>query len=388
MSPRFTRREFASSLAAAPLAAAPQPPNVVVILSDDHSAPYAGPYGYPVRTPRLDRFAAEGMRFDRAFTAAPQCVPSRAAIMTGRSPVAVRISRFTSPLPPDILTLPDLLRRNGYHTGICRRWFHLDGAGRPGPVTTAIFEKHGLRTFHKRVDFLDNTNAREKTPEIVASFLDQAPKGRPFFLWANFSDPHHVWDKDAIPDPYDPAKLPLPAHLPDLPGVREDLARYLGEVTRMDSEFGSILDVLERRGVAGNTIVVFMGDNGMAFPHGKGSLYDPGLHVPLLVRWPGVVKGGTATRELISKRRASRLCARCRAAASSSCCAGRRTSRGNTSSERACRTAAPPSPKRPAPIRSTSPVASARTATSSSTTARPGRSTGRSTARATPAGSR
>src|SRR5581483_6813969 len=87
-------------------------PNILFLLSDDHSYPYLGCYGNPdVRTPNLDRFAAEGLRFDRMFVSCPQCVPSRAALMTGRSPVAVRMVRFTSPLPPDVAALPDLLSK-------------------------------------------------------------------------------------------------------------------------------------------------------------------------------------------------------------------------------------------------------------------------------------
>lgn len=82
--------------------------------------------------------------------------------------------------------------------------------------------------------------------------------------------------------------------------MRSDLARYLAEVEHLDGDVQSVLDVLEKRGLADNTIVVFMGDNGMALPHGKGTLYDPGINVPLLVRWPGVVKPGTVTRTLVS----------------------------------------------------------------------------------------
>ena len=291
----------AALMAAVPLPAAESRPNILLVLSDDHSVPFMGAYGNPViRTPNLDRFAREGMRFDRAFTAAPQCVPSRAAFMTGRSPVAVRMGRFSSPLPPEVVTLPELLRASGYFTGICRRIFHLDGPGKVGPVTQPIFDKYGLVTFHKRVDFLDFGSPRAQTVAKVNEFFDKLPKARPFFLWVNFNDPHHPWDRNAIPQPHDPRKIPLPPYLPDLPGVREDLARYSDEVARMDEEFQWVTDILQQRGFADNTLVVFMGDNGLAFPHGKGSLYDPGLNVPLLVRWPGKVKPGSSSSELIS----------------------------------------------------------------------------------------
>ena len=98
-------------------------PNIVFLLSDDHSYPFVGCYGDSnVRTPNLDRFAASGMKFHRFFTGAPQCVPSRATYMTGRSPVAARITRFSSPLPRDEITLPEILRQEaGYFTGVCGR---------------------------------------------------------------------------------------------------------------------------------------------------------------------------------------------------------------------------------------------------------------------------
>lgn len=275
-------------------------PNIVLVLSDDHSYPYLGCYGTDIQTPNLDRFAKEGMRFNNMYTAAPQCVPSRTAYMTGRSPVAARMGRFSSPLPPDVKTLPEHLRAAGYFTGAGRRNFHLDGPGRTNPVTTRVFEEHHMKTWDTRVDFLDRNAPRAQTVPLVNQFLDKVPQGKPFFLWLNFNDPHHPWDAKAVPDPQDPAKLKMPAQLPDLPGMRADLARYYDEITRADDEFASILGVLEKRGLSKNTLVIFAGDNGMAFPHGKGSLYDPGLHVPMLIRWPGVVKPGSVTDDLIS----------------------------------------------------------------------------------------
>ena len=249
-----------------------------------------------MRTPNLDRFGREGMVFDRAFTAAPQCVPSRTALMTGRSPVAARMGRFSAPLPADIVTAPEVLRTRGYYTGVCGRYFHLDGVRNETGLTAQIYEKHQLRTWQKRVDFLDVSN-QANTTRLFNEFLAKAPKNRPWFFWMNYNDPHHPWDTSVRK--IDPADVKLPPHLPDLPGVRADLARYCSEIEHADRDFGDVMDTLAKSGYESNTLVIFMGDNGMAFPHGKGSLYDPGLNVPLMARWPGHIKPGR-TRTLIS----------------------------------------------------------------------------------------
>jgi len=285
---------------------AAEKPNILFLLSDDHSYPYLGCYGNKdVRTPNIDRLASQGMRFDRMFVTCPQCVPSRASLMTGRSPVAVRMVRFTSPLPPDLSALPDLLRDEaGYFTGVGGRSYHLDGPPTTGqrgaPVIGEVLDRHGLRTFTNRVDYVEKSGAMRDFGGKLATFLDAAPREKPWFFWLGFSDPHHVWETQGPGGVPDPARLTLPPHLPDLPGVRSDLARYIAEVEHLDGDVQSVLDMLEKRGFADNTIVIFMGDNGMAFPHGKGSLHDPGINVPLLVRWPGVVRPGTVTRTLVS----------------------------------------------------------------------------------------
>src|SRR5919199_241120 len=96
-------------------AAGAERPNILLVLSDDHSAPHVGCYGNPdIKTPNLDRFAAQGLRFDRAYVTCPQCVPSRASIMSGRSPVAVQMTRFSAPLPAEGKGFPELLRARGY----------------------------------------------------------------------------------------------------------------------------------------------------------------------------------------------------------------------------------------------------------------------------------
>jgi arylsulfatase A-like enzyme len=292
----------AGALASLEPASAAERPNILLLLSDDHSYPFVSAYGDTnVKTPALDRLAAEGMKFHRFFTACPQCVPSRAAYMTGRSPVAARITRFSSPLARDEITFPEILRQEaGYYTGVCGRQYHLDGAApaRLGEEVRRIYDEHRLRTFAERVDFLTVGSDGEVAGQ-VAAFLDQKPADKPFFLWANFSDPHHAWNAPSEFRP-DPASLKLPPHLPDLPGVREQVADYCAEVNRLDRTIAGVLEVLSRRGLLDTTLIIFAGDNGQALPHGKGSLYDPGSNVPFLVRWPGVVKPGGESRALLS----------------------------------------------------------------------------------------
>jgi arylsulfatase A-like enzyme len=273
---------------------------MLLLLSDDHSYPFLSCYGDSnVRTPTIDRLAAEGMKLHRFFTAAPQCVPSRGAMMTGRSPVAARITRFSSPLARDEITFPELLREKaGYFVGVCGRSYHLDGSNRTGPATARVFEANRLRTFRDRMDYV-NTGPDGQVAAQAEEFLNRKPADKPFFLWANFSDPHHVWNAPAEFRP-DPATLKLPAHWPDLPGMREQLADYCAEVNRLDRSVKSVLDVLDKRGLLDKTLIIFTGDNGAALPHGKGSLYDPGSNVPLVVRWPGVVKPGSESRSLLS----------------------------------------------------------------------------------------
>jgi arylsulfatase A-like enzyme len=276
------------------------PPNILFLLSDDHSYPYLSTYANSnVRTPNLDRLAGEGIKFHRFFTAAPQCVPSRASLMTGRSPVAARMTRFSSPLPKDEITFPEILREQaGYFTGICGRSYHLDGNARSNPVIGELLKQHNMRTFSERVDYL-NTCGDAEVANQVKIFLDKVPEGKPFFLWANFSDPHHPWNANAKFRP-DPSTLKLPAHWPDLPGVRKELADYCAEINHLDQTIAGIIALLEERKLLDDTLLVFCGDNGAALPHGKGSLYDPGSNVPFFVRWPGSITANRESSALIS----------------------------------------------------------------------------------------
>jgi len=303
---RPTRRRFlGTAAAAAGLATTAQVqlasgPNILLILSDDHSAAHVSCYGNPdIKTPNLDRFAGEGVRFDRAYVTCPQCVPSRASIMTGRSPVRIAMTRFSAPLPEEVKTYPEILRDQGYFTGVAGRSHHLDGSANAPQETTTVLDKKNLRTFPKRLDYV-KTGGRQVVLTQLREFLDLAGGQKPFFLQLCSNDPHRPLDKHAIPNPHDASKLKLPPHFPDTQLVREDFARYYDEISRFDSDVGEILKVLEERNLAGNTLVVIMGDNGASQFRGKGTLYEFGVRVPLLVRWPGHIKPGWSSDQLIS----------------------------------------------------------------------------------------
>lgn len=272
-----------------------QKPNILLVVSDDHSAAHLGCYGNPdVRTPYLDDFARQGVRFARAYCASPQSVPSRAAIMTGRSPVAVDMTRFNVTLDREFKTFPEYLRKAGYYVGVAGRGYHLDGTvdGVPGKIKEVeeYYLRNHYKTFPERLDTcMVIPDSRKGKNHVLINrqffeFMDKRDPNKPFFLQLSYSDPHRPYD---APKVHDPSVLTLPAHYPDTRLVREDLAAYYDEIHRMDTDFGEILRYLQGSGLERNTIVVFTGDNGAAQFMGKGTLYEYGINVPLIFRWPG-----------------------------------------------------------------------------------------------------
>jgi arylsulfatase A-like enzyme len=291
-----------AAVALAPLVgAADAPPNVLLILSDDQSAPHLGCYDNPdIHTPNIDAFAKEGMRFGRYYVGTPQCVPSRATIMTGRSAIAVQNTRFSAPLAAEYKTwLESLKEKGGYFTGVAGRTYHLDGVATV-PESKKVYDQYGLQTFTKRLDFAKTAGQREQIVAQFKEFLDAVPKGKPFALQLCFSDPHRPYTPGGVPNPHDPATLKLPAWYPDTKLVREDFAAYYDEINRFDADVGTVLAELKKRGLADGTLVAVSGDNGAAQFRGKGTLYEYGIHCPLVVRWPGTVKPGTSTADLVS----------------------------------------------------------------------------------------
>jgi arylsulfatase A-like enzyme len=257
------------------------PPNFVVFIADDQGEGDLSCYGHPVlKTPNIDRLAAEGIRFDRAYLTISSCSPTRASFLTGRYPHNTGAEDLHQPLPADQRTIAWYLRRAGYHAMSVGKW-HLGDAEQ------------------KNWDAVVECAGRDTAREAIALLRDR-PETKPFFFWVASKDPHRPFDTDAISRPHDPADVVVPPYLPDHPLIRKELALYYDEVTRFDQHVGIIYQELERQGLLDSTFVVYLSDNGMPFPRAKTTLYDSGIHTPLLVRYPPLVKPGTVCQGLVS----------------------------------------------------------------------------------------
>ncbi|WP_338870591.1 sulfatase [Spirosoma sp. SC4-14] len=240
-------------------------PNILFVLADDWSYPYAGIYGdTTIKTPNFDRLAEHGTVFSNAYCSSPSCTPSRAAILTGRYPHNLGEGvNLCGRLMHDIPTYVQILEKEGYSVAFDRKGWA------PGDFLKMGYTKNP---------------AGDSAKLGFKPFLDQLPAGKPFFFWFGTNDPHRPFDLNAGKQTgIDPQKIRLPAFLPDVPEVRGDVADYLSEVERFDREIGDLLKTLEDAGQLDNTIIVVTSDNGMPFPHAKANLYDYGTRVPMII---------------------------------------------------------------------------------------------------------
>ncbi|MEX2577705.1 MAG: sulfatase [Verrucomicrobiales bacterium] len=256
-------------------------PNLLWIVADDFG-PELGCYGYEnVATPNIDRLASEGVRFTRAFASSPVCSSSRSAFITGMYQTSIgahhhrAIDAFPD-LPEEVTPLPRILREAGYYT-----------TNQPDALGTRRRAKVDYNFNHDLDQLFSGDDFRD------------APEGRPFFAQVQIFPPHRAFPTDPVSDER-LAAIDLPPYYPDHPLVRRDWAAYLLAVEELDRLVGATLDQLEESGLADNTIVVFFGDHGRPHVRGKQWLYEPGLHVPLIVRWPGRIEPGIERDELVS----------------------------------------------------------------------------------------
>jgi iduronate 2-sulfatase len=319
-------------------------PNVLLIMADDLNNDM-GAFGHPiVKTPSLNRLASRGVRFDRAYNQFPLCSPSRVSMMTGLRPDTTRIyelqTHFRKTIP-DVVTLPQLFRNNGYVAARVGKIYHY---GNPGQIGTsglddpaswdAFVNPRGVDKDEEKV--LTNLLPNRGLGSTLAFYASPAPdeehtdgkvasetiallekhKGQPFFIAAGFYRPHcpyiapkkyfdmYPLDRITVPTftPEQIADLPQPALWTrppnwDVPedGLRRSIQAYYASITFLDAQVGRILAALERLKLADNTIVIFVSDHGYHLGElgqwMKMSLFERSARNPLIVAGPGVKRG-------------------------------------------------------------------------------------------------
>ena len=283
---------------------APERPNVVLIIADDMAWDDCGAFGNPkVKTPNIDKLARGGMRFDRAFVTASSCSPSRSSLITGRHPHNTDAEELHRPLPPGQVTFVEKLGASGYWTAAAGKW-HLGNAAKARFNVVREAKPSGFQLGTgkdaKARMTAEGSSAAQAGCDQWLPVLRDRPKDKPFFLWLASLDPHRDYEPGVIPEPHRPEDVVVPPYLPDVPEARRDMALYYDEISRLDHHVGEVLAELDRQGVAGDTLVLFMSDNGRPFPRCKTTLYDSGIRTPLIVRWPGHVEPGSRCGSLVS----------------------------------------------------------------------------------------
>lgn len=288
---------YGAADAAAPAAR----PHILLITADDLGCQLSC-YGEPrLRTPRLDALAAEGVRFECFYVAQSSCSSSRAALLTGRWPHQngqVGLAHLGFHMPAGQPNLPGLLKAAGYRTGIIGK-LHV------APESYFPFD---WKPPQKGTAAVATRNVRWVAEQSRAFFADAKRSGQPFFYYVNFFDPHGPYTADVnqvegLPEtPLQPEEIRelLPISAPTEAAQKRLTAVIFNTILRVDAGLGLLLDELQAAGLAENTLVLFLGDNGLPVVRGKSSSYEAGVRVPLVARWPGIVRAGQVRRELTS----------------------------------------------------------------------------------------
>ncbi|HLN56643.1 MAG TPA: sulfatase-like hydrolase/transferase [Bacteroidales bacterium] len=265
-------------------------PNILWISTEDMS-PHLGCYGDDVaRTPNIDRLAAQGVRFTNVFTTAAISAPCRAGIITGMYQTTIgcmhmrttsyrRSSEnpieFTAVPPHYVKTFTEYMRVAGYY---CTNNNKTDFQFAKDPVPASIWDECSK----------------------TAHYKNRPDKSQPFFAVFNWVGTHESQNWDISRVKTDPKKVKLPPYWPDTEIVRRNYAKMYDNIATLDSVVGSLVAELEKEGELENTIIFFWGDHGDGLPRGKRWLYDSGLNIPLIIRFPGKANAGTTNNRLIS----------------------------------------------------------------------------------------
>ncbi|MGB4292801.1 MAG: sulfatase [Bacteroidales bacterium] len=274
-------------------------PNVLFVISDDQSWPYASAYGTKwVRTPGFDRVAAQGILFNNAFVTSPGSSPSRASILTGRYPWQIEeAGTHASSFPLKYKTFTQVLEENGYLVGYTGKpWapgnWKISG-WKQNPAGKEFNQKK-LKPPYSGISNIDYSGNFEL-------FLKERKEGQPFFFWFGAHEPHRAFEEGSgIKEMKNETDVKVPGFLFDISVVRKDLLDYAVEIEWFDKHLVKILDKLEEIGEMENTLIIVTSDNGMPFPRAKANCYDAGLHVPLAVCWGSHIRRGQVSNDLVS----------------------------------------------------------------------------------------
>ncbi|SKB04401.1 Arylsulfatase A [Prosthecobacter debontii] len=282
---------FAFLAAAVSSTFAAERPNILFAIADDWG-PHAGVYGTPwVKTPGFDRVAKEGLLFNHAYTPVAKCAPSRAIVLTGRYAWQnEEAGNHMAFFPAKLKSWPEVLMDKGWHMGITGKgWgpgIAKDKNGQPRQITGKPFNRRKLEPATPEISNNDYAGN-------FVDFLDAAPEGKPWCFWYGSTEPHRGYEFQSGVNKGG-KKLSdidhVPGYWPDVDTVRHDMLDYAYEVEHTDNHLVRMMTELEKRGMLDNTIIIVTSDHGMPFPRVKGYAYHDSNHIPLAIRWPGVVK--------------------------------------------------------------------------------------------------
>jgi len=267
-------------------------PNIILIMAEDIGIDLAC-YGMDgVATPNLDQLARQGVLYEKVYCTNPICSPNRSAMMVGTHQNVIGAHHHRSmrevPLSDPYLPFTYWLRQAGYTCILGSEW--VQGNGRKLDVN---FQHEVLGTYDGETQF-----------GLFDTYDTVTQADQPFFQQIQLQVTHRGdwWDeiRDLSKDPVDPAEVVLPPYLPEDSIIRLDWAKYLDQMEYMDKEVGLIIKDLKEKNLADNTIIIFIGDNGRCNVRGKGYLYDPGIHIPLIIFDPQTNNPGERSERLIS----------------------------------------------------------------------------------------
>ncbi len=259
-------------------------PNFVIFIADDVSWDDFGCYGNDqVKTPNIDNLAAAGIKFSNFYLTASSCSPSRNSIMTGRYPHNTGAAELHTQPPLDMLSLPEMLKKNGYFTAQSGK-FHM-----------GEYIRKGFDVISEEYEEIGNSGQ-----ESWMRVLKERPKDQPFFLWYASLDAHRDWGENQYSGTHNPDDLTPPFYLVNKEKTRKDLAQYYDEIYRFDRRIGEIIEELKGQRVLDNTMIIVMADNGRPFPHSKTRVNDRGMKTPFVLFWPDKIEEEQECNSLVS----------------------------------------------------------------------------------------